>query len=638
MFIPGKRKYSFLRACLKLKNPTFRLSAIEKQVYQHSVMKISLPSPGFIVRAFVEVVQRFPSVMLCAFVGVACLFVLIEDNQNTEFLGKTLMVCILGIPLLTGLVAFAESKEWSKQKNLLLQLAGLAGLAAYWFVVNPEERGFEYRELPGYVALLLVSHLFVSVAPYLNQRSIRDFWEYNKELFANIIIGAAFSFILFAGISLAILAIDQLFDLNFSHAERVYLRLFFVMAGIFNTTYFLFHFPKQYEFPESETNYNVIFKNLCKFILIPIVLLYFVILYAYAFKILGTWSLPRGWVGSLVTGFSVAGILTYLLNFYLPNQDESMLVVAYKRWFWWILLPLTLLLFVAIGKRIGDYGVTEERFLVAQMGVWLLLNCIYFLLSKKDNIKFIPISLALFALTWAFGPFSAKAVAERSQLGRIERILSETGRMENGKMKIGSLAASDTQIKDFESAVEFLERRERLAAIQDLMPIPLENLPEAPGYYGVSGKLRAWLAMGATTRESEDAKEVRVYGYIAENQIDIRGFSNFKQINLDRSSQQVPEIKGEYFVLSSDGKYLNRMNYDGQKHNLVEQYDLQPLAKKWMSKRGASDQYYDLGANERVTDILGKKGSVRLAIENGNAIEEKGNPAISSLSGFLFSK
>ena len=160
--------------------------------------------------------------------------------------------------------------------------------------------------------------------------------------------------------------------------------------------------------------YTTAFKNLTKFILIPITAIYFLILYAFSTKILVTWQLPEGWVGKLVLGFSVAGIFTYLLNFMLVKFDDSVVVKGFRRWFFYILLPMVLLLFVAIGRRIGDYGVTEARYVVAISGAWLLLISVYFILSKRDNIKFIPISLAVFSLLTVLGPLSAFKVSERS--------------------------------------------------------------------------------------------------------------------------------------------------------------------------------------------------------------------------------
>lgn len=599
---------------------------------------MKIPSPGFLIEAFAQVLRRFPTTVLCACIGVAATFIIIENNDNTDEWARACLVCLLGLPFLTGLVAFSESKGWDEKRGLMLQGVGIVLLASYWFWLDVKAEGFEYRVLPGYMTLVLVAHLFVAVAPYLNDRPVRDFWEYNKELFANIIVGASFTLILFAGLSLAILAVDQLFDLSLR--QRIYPRLFSLLAGIFNTVYFLYHLPKNYSFNTSDDGtYSTIFKSLCKFILIPIVGLYFLILYAYSFKIIGTWSLPRGWVGSLVTGFSVAGIFTYLLNFYLPEQDAAPHIRAYRRWFWWVLFPLTILLFVAVGRRIFDYGVTEMRFLVAGMGVWIALTCLYFFFSKKDNIKFIPISLGLFVLAYAFGPLSGRAVAERSQVGRITQILEQTGRLENGKMKPGTSPVTAVEFEQFESAIYFLEKRKRLNVLNTMLPMPIENLPEMPGFYGNAGKLRGWLGMGGSATERSNQAYVSVSSNTELDPVDIRGYAMFQSISLNRSSEITFKYKGDYFSISADGKWLEWWRYDGKsKKEMIEKLDLQGIIKKWLDLRSDDNSYIDLSKKDNTVDLRGKNGTVRLVIQSGRAEMKDGAWYMEDLSGFLFVK
>ena len=293
---------------------------------------MKLPSPGFLLNAFATACRRFPVAMLCAAVGVVAGLVLVERGDDS-FFTRLWMVCQLGLPLLIGLAALAESRAREGRLHWLLQGAGVVVLAGYFFLLDPDTPSFERLVLPRYMALLLSAHLLVAVAPYLNRSPVADFWEYNKRLFTNLVTGAAFTAVLYLGLSAAVLAVDRLFDLHVNY--RIYGRLFVLLAGVVNTSFFLFHFPKTYTFGEDGTGYNAVFRNLCKFILIPIVGLYFLILYAYGTKILITWNLPQGWVSSLVVGFSVAGIFTYLLNYWLPQHDDSSLVHGYRRWFWW---------------------------------------------------------------------------------------------------------------------------------------------------------------------------------------------------------------------------------------------------------------------------------------------------------------
>lgn len=597
---------------------------------------MKLPSPGFLLNAFFQASRRFPGAMLCAIAGVVTVIAYISPNGGAEerYLERLWMVFQLGLPFLTGLVAFSESKAWDEKRGWLLQGLGLLVLAGCWVLFDPSAPAFEYVGLPRYFVLVVTAHLFVAAAPYLNQLSVRDFWEYNRELFANIIIGVVFTLILFAGLGLAILAVDQLFDLNIDH--KIYGKLFVVLAGVFNTTYFLFHFPEKYEFASADTGYNAIFKNLCKFILIPIVGLYFLILYTYGGKILAMWSLPRGWVSSLVLGFSVAGIFTYLLNFYLPEHDDSAHVRGYKKWFWWVVLPPTVLLFVAIGKRISDYGVTEERFLVAHLGVWLAATCLYFLFSKHDNIKFIPISLGLFALVFAFGPLSAFKVSERSQVGILKNLLEKNGRWKEGRMVQGTSPVPKEEVWQIISALEFLERRDALSHLTWL-PMPVDSFMATNPYgtYGVAGRIAAWAGVDVNEARADTYLNIGV-GDFQFAEVDVRGFSTFYKVALDTGADKDPASDGNFFKLSDDGKRVEWEKTKTGKARLVETFDLQPILSKWTTQ--AQNYYLHLSQSEATFDLVGKKGTLRIIVQNASVDKSSSIAKLNYLEGFLFLK
>ena len=68
---------------------------------------------------------------------------------------------------------------------------------------------------------------------------------------------------------------------------------------------------------------------------------------------------------------------------------------------------LTIMLFIAVGKRLAQYDVSEKRYLVVILGLWLLGICLYFARRSSRNIKLIPMSLAALALITSCGPWGA---------------------------------------------------------------------------------------------------------------------------------------------------------------------------------------------------------------------------------------
>lgn len=597
---------------------------------------MKLPSLSFLLQAFVSVCRRFPATMLCAAIGVTTLMVVIENSNQPDGDAwvKTWMMAQLGLALCTGLVAFAESRNWALPRSWALQAGGLAILAIYYFLIDLDARNLEQVHLPRYAGMLALAHLFAAAAPFLNRNPVADFWEYNKQLFANFIVGAVYTVILFAGLSLAVFAVDELFNLDITN--KIYGHLFVLLAGIFNTSFFLSHFPPAFQFSDRERAYNVIFKNLCQYILIPIVGLYFLILYAYSVKILVTWNLPHGWVSSLVLGFSIAGIFTYLINYLLPEYTDNKIVHAYRRWFWWVLLPMVGLLFVAIGRRISDYGVTEERYFVAHAGVWLLVMCAYFLWSKTDNIKFIPISLGLFVLVAVVGPLSAFKVSQRSQTTVLRGLLEKNGRFAGAELKAGGTAVPAEDADRILSSLVFLDRQDALERIAPWFPLPLDSIARDTtrhGYYDRASAIALWLNAAPESDQAAAAaqRQISVYplqpGTMAGN---IAGYRNFYRLELYGETRRGKDLKATF---STDAQALLLLGADGK--TVTDSFSLQPAMRAWLAAAG-NQGYYSMPAGAEVVELRGKKSAGRLYVQEAQFDGLK--MEMRSLNGLLFVK
>lgn len=591
---------------------------------------MKLPSLSFLLQALLAVIERFPATMLCAVTGVGAVMTAIENNGGDNSI-KLWMMAQIGLALCTGLVVFAESRGWKPAFRWGLQAAGLGLLAVYYFLLDIDAPAMEKIHLPRYLGFLALAHLIAAFAPYLNQWRIADFWEYNKQLFANFVIGGVYTLILFSGLSLAVLAVNELFDLHID--EKIYAHLFALLAGVFNTAFFLFHLPRNFAFDERGAAYNTVFKNLCQYILIPIVGLYFLILYAYSIKILVTWTLPKGWVSSLVLGFSVAGIFTYLINYRLIEYTDSKTVHAYRRWFWWVLLPMIGLLFVAISRRIADYGITEERYFIAHAGLWLLAVCLYFLWSKSDNIKFIPISLGIFVLVAVLGPLSAFEVSQRSQSSILHRLLAESGRFDGDKLKQSKAPVPDSTAGRIQSCLAFLEDRDALSRIESWFPEPLQSIapgPSAAHYHRRTDTIAAWLGVGNGAAHGKQpmilsvrpASDRQMHG-------DISGFGNFYRIELYQHSMR--RDKKTQVFLSDSGKALILM--DAANKTVADSFDLAPQMRQWAALGSIE---YILPDSAQAIDLPGKKTAARLFVYNFRF--DRTEMKMQSLSGMLFLK
>ncbi|MBK6930581.1 MAG: DUF4153 domain-containing protein [Saprospirales bacterium] len=598
-------------------------------------MAIKLPSLSLLLQAFLGVIARFPSTMVCAAAGVGALMIVFERNagEDTDSLVKTWMMAQIGLALCTGLTVWAESRSWAGWRIWALQALGLLALGGYYFLFDLDAPALEIVDLPRYLGLLAVAHLLVAAAPYFNRLPVADFWEYNKQLFANFVVGAVYTIILFSGLSLALLAVNELFNLGIQ--DKMYAHLFALLAGIFQTAFFLHHLPLAFAFSDRERAYNVVFRNLCQYILIPIVGLYFLILYAYSIKILVTWSLPHGWVSSLVLGFSVAGIFTYLINYLLPEYSGSKIVQAYRKWFWWVLLPMVGLLFVAIGRRIADYGITEARFYVAHAGVWLLAMCAYFLKSKTDNIKFIPVSLALFILVAVLGPFTAFRVARLNQTDVLRALLEKNGCFDGGTLRPAAKPAPAEDAKRIRSCLTFLERRDALGHIAPWFPLPLDSIAPDPGKpyaFTRANALADWLQVLPESETAFVQRLVSVYPRqpqpLAGN---IAGYRMFYRLEL--YNQILPGHNAPLARFSDSRKFLLLLHTAGKIP--VDSFDLTPLMRQWKTAAG-TDDFYAMPDSAGVFELRSKKSAGRLYLHEARFDALK--MQMESMNGVLFVK
>jgi hypothetical protein len=375
---------------------------------------------------------RFPLSLLCAMGGSILAMYLVDSKLSTP-LFHLMLTLALGIPLFICLDTLAERKRFSRIQTWLSRGLGLAILAAI-FLSFPAREYEEINRAPyiRYTVFSLTFHLVVAFIPYLRPGQISTFWTYNKNLFTRLVTGLFYSLVISVGVSLAVAAVVGLFGLDFYDA--VYADILIFSFGVFNTWYFLAGIPQDFGEVTGADHYPRGLKIFTQFILVPLLLVYLAILYAYGAKIILTWDWPKGLVAYLISVISVLGIFTHLLL--LPYQDgkENGWIHTFYKAFYYLLIPLIALLFLAIGIRVGEYGLTLNRYLVLLMGVWLTFISGYFILGWR-NIKMVPISLAIILALASLGPWGMFAWSERSQLSRLEEILVDSGILLDGKIK-----------------------------------------------------------------------------------------------------------------------------------------------------------------------------------------------------------
>ncbi|TVP46663.1 MAG: DUF4153 domain-containing protein [Gemmatimonadales bacterium] len=358
-------------------------------------------------RAPGAVLRRFPLPSVAAAVGMVILLRAVPDGTGIDAFPPV----ALGIPLLLALRLAGERALFPRKVEIVLSGAVIALLAAL-HVAWPGWS--EPVQLLRFGMLFVAAHLLVAVLPFA--RNAQGFRPFNRHLYLRVLEGAFQAGVLMIGISVALLAVDRLFGV--SVPGDTYLRLAVVLLLGFLPLHVLsgVTFSPEREDPRA-------LHVLGRFILVPLSSLYLLILTAYLVQVLVTRSWPSGWIGWLVAWMGVVGTLSVLL---VRPADPSR-----DRWAWWwerifwvLMVPAAGMFLAALGKRIGQYGVTEPRYLGVVLGGWLAAVALGYGLLRMRDLRILPASLALvLLLAWA-GPWGMVSVSRESQVNRLAMLLA----------------------------------------------------------------------------------------------------------------------------------------------------------------------------------------------------------------------
>lgn len=151
------------------------------------------------------------------------------------------------------------------------------------------------------------------------------------------------------------------------------------------------------------------------YVLTPVLLVYNVILYVYLAVILVNWDLPKSSVSTMVMAFTIVAIAIRLVRPLLAKQPLKW----YFRWFALFALPLVALFWVAVGYRIGQYGITVDRCILVVVGVLmtLYLACTLVLNARLSLLNYLTTALVVLCgvVLTVGGPLSARQIALHSQ-------------------------------------------------------------------------------------------------------------------------------------------------------------------------------------------------------------------------------
>jgi hypothetical protein len=363
----------------------------------------------------------------------------------------------------TGTILHAAG-AWSAQRRWAATLGGAAVAAVYGiFVIDLEYAGEAWRALMLVVAALLwlvyVPALATDPDAATRTRAVDRVRAFNGRLLLRTFGALLYAAALFAGLALALGAIDTLFELDLR--SEIYAHVFgwiFLVLAPWIVIGGLPDYVASLRAADEAAAANVpvparpgsgdvarVAHRMSAFLVPPLLAIYFAILYAYVVRIGVTGEVPKNLLSPMVIA---AGVLATLALFLFEPRsrdggragtaelsgaaDDGVDSGGGGMLHWLriappLFLPLALLGMWAIGLRVGQYGWTEFRLL--RIVVLITLTAIaagatfQLMRRRRFSLHLAPLALGIVLLAGAVGPWSVTAVSRRSQQAELDTAL-----------------------------------------------------------------------------------------------------------------------------------------------------------------------------------------------------------------------
>jgi hypothetical protein len=441
-----------------------------KQMWRRIVSTIA----GAFVRTPVEVV--------IAIATAVALSATIEDWIEPETFAQFAMAAFLAVAAtfaassLHALHVFGRRTRWVLTAAFGVAIVGYGG---WWLDVDLTTELWRF----GFLAVAAVMGVALTpVAARLGDATASErFWRFNTRLLFRVTIAAVYAGLLFAGVALGVLAVDELFDLHVS--GDVYGHLFALIGVALGPILAVGSLGdvSRIDRPYSDGE-MVWFGRLGTFLFIPLLLFYVGILYLYLGKVMLTGDVPSNLLSPLALG---AGILGYAgifaLQPFLKRDDHRPLAFVLKA-FPAAFIPLVPLGIWAVAERIGQYGWTEFRYAriaaLVCLGVFSLVGTWRWVRGRDFSLTFGPAIVGLVAFAGAVGPWGASYVSYSSQRARLVESLGAQGLIDGDGRIAGAdkvRAVDPLELNEAREAADYLMTAHGADAFDGLAPTDLDE-------------------------------------------------------------------------------------------------------------------------------------------------------------------
>lgn len=468
------------------------------------------------VTALKKSVRRFPASI--GFTVALTLYSLVRIWTG-HYLFSTWQDGVTVYYLLTGSVLSLTLHLWGEEvrRKLVVALvnaiahAALLGNALYLYGLSEQDISIEVAIANSAVIVALCISVFT--LSFFRERDDIPAWNFTLRLLGKAIASMLIGLVMLAGTAVLLYSLATLFHMEIN--SKCDITLPWLCCQLLPTLLFLGQIPEgENKHDTLAVSSNFIHKA-TRFLFVPLLGAYLLILYAYAAKILLEWQLPNGWVSIPVSTLMCGCILVEFILYpqLRKTQDRFNRFMAGKLPV--VILPMLLLMTIGIFRRISDYGITLNRLYLLTLNIWFYLVCIGLYLTRARRIHWIAISFGLVFLLTSALPVNYAGIIRKYTTNHIRKVLDSTYH--------GTLPMTEEQYLDWivtlpreealllNSRLKCLEYTFKDSLIKELFTTDtIAGSPHvnSPGYYTAEKHIMKAHPLNDDQEDQEDAETV----------------------------------------------------------------------------------------------------------------------------------
>lgn len=407
------------------------------------------------LRGLTDAISRFP--LTVAFLLVAAgINTTAINTEDSDYL-KYLLTLVIGA-FLGAVVQTVYERYFNKSTTRAILMGGVTLLTIGYYLII-----MSVPKLSMEIGIRTAVALFALLIAFIWVPAIKSKISFNESFmvaFKAFFITLFFAGVIYGGISIIILAVDQLlFNVDYKSYSHTANIVFIIFAPM----YFLSLIPvypgerdknsgkeiieQQDNLVNKMANCPKYLEILISYIIIPLTAIFTIILILYIILNIGDKFWSNNLLEPMIVSYSITVILVYILASRLQNKFSELFRIIFPK----VLIPIVLFQTISSIIRIGDMGITHTRYYVILYCIFATAAGIVFSIKPVQKNGIVAAMLIGFSIISILPPVDAFTISRISQINLLESVLLKNNMLEDNIIKPNSLISEDDKQKIIKS-------------------------------------------------------------------------------------------------------------------------------------------------------------------------------------------